>query len=209
MANNRGSKISLQKKIPPVEELAERFSFISNEILRTNLAIAFQYIIFLIAILDELEVEGTTIASSVHKDMIVHSGTIIESCLHHCVRRYIDSGTLESEDIMPSDWDVKDSKDLYVISETEKVCGVTMHKKTEHFKDNTNFIVVNRAAQKAGILDATLFDKAEKAREMRNKIHLAGQSGIDGAYTKAESKKMFDLANEIISEVESKLKSLT
>ena len=41
MANNRGSKISLQKKIPPVEELAERFSFISNEILRTNLAIAF------------------------------------------------------------------------------------------------------------------------------------------------------------------------
>lgn len=40
-------------KVSPVEELEGRFHFISDNTLRRNIALVFQYTIFLIAILDE------------------------------------------------------------------------------------------------------------------------------------------------------------
>lgn len=204
----RANKLSLETKIPSTTELEGRFSFIDDATLRLNVAISFQYIIFLIAILDELEAENTTVSSSIHKDMIVQTATIVESCTHHCLKRYIEIEKVKSTDVMPTDWETKDHKEIYKISEDERICGAVRYKKTEHLTDRTQSIVVNRAAKKAGILSETLFAKAEKLRELRNKIHLAGLQTVDGSYEKSDSQSAFDIATAVIENIEKKLAQL-
>lgn len=202
------NKLSLRKKIPQIEELIDRFSFIDNETLRNNISISFQYIIFLITLLDELDADNTTVSSSMHKDMIVHTGTIIESCLHFCLKKYIDTGKIKSSDVMPTDWATKDHKLIYKISEDEQVCGVIKYKKTEHLTDQTPFVVINRACKKTDILTESLFLKAEKIREMRNKIHISGLKAVEDDYDKNKSQEAFDIARSIIETVETKLLEL-
>ncbi len=204
----RANKLSFEAKIPSTTELEGRFSFIEDATLRLNVAISFQYIIFLIALLDELEAENTTISSSIHKDMIVQTATIVESCTHHCLKKYIEAEKVKSSDVMPTDWETKDHKEIYKISEDERICGAIRYKKTEHLTDRTQSIVVNRAAQKAGILSETLFAKAEKLRELRNKIHLAGLQAVDGSYEKSDSQGAFDIATAVIENIEKKLAQL-
>lgn len=201
----RANKLSLETKIPSTTELEGRFSFIDDATLRLNVAISFQYIIFLIAILDELEAENTTVSSSIHKDIIVQTATIVESCTHHCLKRYIETEKVKSADVMPTDWETKDHKEIYKISEDERICGAVRYKKTEHLTDKTQSIVVNRAAKKASILSETLFTKAEKLRELRNKIRIAGLQTVDGSYEKSDSQGAFDIAAAVIENIEKKL----
>ncbi len=199
------NKINLRKKIPTTAELTDRFLFIEDEILRENVVITFQYLIFLIAILDDLEADNTTISSSIHKDMIVYTGSIIESILHYCLKQYIDNDLIRSHEAMSTKWDMRDHKVLYEISNTEKVCGAIKYKKTERLTDQTNFIVINRACKKAGILTNILFDKSEEVRNLRNKIHLSGLRLVDNSYSKDDSQAVFDTAKKVIEKVEERL----
>jgi len=201
----RASKIQLRTKIPPVSYFEGRFSFIDNPTLKTNIAISFQYIVFLIALDDELELKDTSIASSIYKDMIVQTGTIIESCIHHCLKKYIDNGKVTIEDVMTSSSELKDPKDIYKISNEESICLARRCKMTEPLTDQTQFIAINRAAHRAGILSETLLKKAQDIRELRNKIHLKGLRDVDGAYTKAKVDDVFNDARSIIETIEEKL----
>ncbi|MDD5464053.1 MAG: hypothetical protein PHP62_02810, partial [Candidatus Moranbacteria bacterium] len=195
----------LEEKIPPATELEGRFSFIKNETLRFNVAISFQYIVFLIALIAELEAEKTTISSSIHKNMIVQTGTIVESCIHYCLRTYIESGEIKSSDVMPEEWDIRNIKKIYEISSEEYAFGAIRCKKIEHLTNRTPSVAVNRAAKRAGILSENLFKKAEKIRLLRNKIHLAGLQEIDDFYDKKDSDEAFEIAREIIENIEKKL----
>lgn len=201
----RVNKLSLETKIPPTTELEGRFSFIDDTTLRLNVAISFQYIIFLIALLDELEAENTTVSSSIHKDMIVQTAVIVESCIHHCLKKYIEAEKVKSANVMPTDWETREHKKIYDISEDEHICGAIRYKKTEHLTDRTQSVVVNKAAKKAGILSETLFTKADKLRELRNKIHLSGLQTVDGSYNKSNSQEAFDIATAVIENIEKKL----
>ena len=67
----------LADKISSVSELESSFSFIEDETLRRNLALVSQYIIFLIAVLEQEEAEKTTVGASINKDMIVQTATIV------------------------------------------------------------------------------------------------------------------------------------
>lgn len=207
MINNK-YKIIIKEIVSPIIEINNRFLFVKDSILRENLSITSQYTFFLLFILDKLDASETTVASSIHKDIIVQTGTILESCLHYCLKVYIESGIIKSSDVMPADWETRDNKTLYKISEDEIVCGAIQYKKTEKLTNQTNFIIVNRAAKKAGILNETLFDKAEEIRQLRNKIHLVGLRDKDDIYTSKTSQKIFDMATEIIKIIEEKLTEL-
>jgi hypothetical protein len=50
----------LHNNIPSIEFLEERFLFVANKTLRTNLAISLQYLIFLITIEEEITLPGPT-----------------------------------------------------------------------------------------------------------------------------------------------------
>jgi len=51
-------KSKFEQTIPEIEFLEERFSFIDNKILRTNLSISFQYVVFLITLEEEVTLQG-------------------------------------------------------------------------------------------------------------------------------------------------------
>jgi hypothetical protein len=203
--SEKESKFQLRAKIPSVPELEGRFSFIDDQTLRSNIAISFQYVIFLIALIDELGLENTSISSSIHKDMIVHTGSIIESCIHHCLKKYIETGKVKSEDVMPTGWEMKNPKEVYKLSKDEGICFALRHKKTEYLTDTTQLLTIIRAAKRADILSEPLYKKADKMRILRNKIHLKGLEGVDGSYDKTDSQEAFDIAKAIIENIERKL----
>jgi len=195
--------------IPSLTIFETRFSFIKNDILRINIAIAFRYVFFL---LDLTEDKSSTLPGSIiyslYKDIILYTATIIESCIHYCLKEYVDKGKVKSADIMPEEWKEKDIKELYSISETEKICAITKKLGHQRFSHQTQFIVINRAALKAKIFDRELFEKAKKLRQKRNHIHLAALKEVDDYYEKKDVQEAFDDAKEIIQQIERKLLEL-
>jgi len=71
MAKSRQFKID----VPQTEYLEQRFEFTDNEILRTNLTISLQYIIFLIKVETELKTTGD-VEYSIFKNIIQYTATI-------------------------------------------------------------------------------------------------------------------------------------
>ena len=199
---------SIAQKTPPLDHIEGRFAFIGDDTLRRNITIAVQYIIFLIAILDEEKADDSTISSSIHKDMILYTASIVEGCLHYCLQRYITTGSVVAGKVMPSDWITKNPKPLYEVSSTERIIGATQVRSAEKLKNNTQFIVINKAARKASILTQELFDKANHLREMRNAIHLKGLRAVDDLYTKEDAQRVFEYARAIIERIETKINAL-
>lgn len=195
-------------KVSPLEDLKARFHFIDDETLRENVALSFQYIIFLIAVLDEAGAEGSSIASSTHKDIVAQTACVIEACTHHVLDRYIKASKVEARDIMPKEERFVDSKVLHEFSPGERLLCVRETNRIEKFTQKTQFKSLNKAALTAKIFDETTFKKADELREMRNKVHLAGLSAVDSSYTKADSNKAFELAKGVLERIESQIVSL-
>jgi hypothetical protein len=193
--------------IPSQEALEKRFLFIENDILRTNLVIAFRYIIFLIVLEDENVLPGA-ISYSIYKNIILYTATIVESCIHYCLKKNIESGAVKSPEIMPWEWKNDSCVELYKISEERRVYGAVRHKASERFTDKTQFQTINRAAYKAKILNKALFDKAENLRKKRNRIHLAGLKKTDDFYEKKDIQTVFGEAKALIEQIENKLEEL-
>jgi hypothetical protein len=104
--------------IPDQVVLENRFNFIHEDLLRTNLSISFRYVIFLVLLESEYDLPGA-ISYSLYKNIILFTATIIESCLHYCLRQYLDKGVIKSSDIMPWEWMDDSCKELYKIDETQ------------------------------------------------------------------------------------------
>lgn len=206
MAEKRNKKLA--DEIPPLAKLEGNFHFIRDATLKRNTALALQYILALIVVVDKEKIQGTSIASAFYKDMIVYYATIVEGCLYYSLKRYFEKDIVKSSDVMSSGWEIKEPKIIYKISEDEQVCGVIRFKQIEYLTNKANFIVINRAAKKAGILTKRLFKKVERLRERRNKIHLAGLRGIERPYKKSDAQKASDITTEIIQRVEKKLGAL-
>jgi hypothetical protein len=199
------NQINIAEDIPLLEKIEKRFAFIHDVTLRRNISIAFQYVSFL-TLLPRFNIENTTVASLIHKDMIIYTATILESILHYCLKEYLVKNKEKHAEIMRGDdWQFKNCKELYTISADEQVCGVIRYKKVERLTDQTNFMVINRACKKAGILSIELFDKAEKIRQWRNNIHLGSLISAEDGYTKIHSQEAFDIAKAIIPVVEDQL----
>ncbi len=205
---NQKHSSNIEKLIPPLNKIEERFMFIDDEILRKNISLALQYILVIIGILDKERAENSSIAHALHKNMAVYYATITEGCLHYCLKKYIEKNLVHSKDVMPGEWKNKECKDLFTISKNEKVCGIIRIYKNEQLKDNTKFITISRATKKAGILTDKLFDEVEKLRDQRNKIHLMGLRYIDNNFTKVMSQKALNVTVKIIERVEKMLQKI-
>lgn len=189
-----GKKLRLP--IPSQVSLEKRFSFVKNNILKVNLAIAFRYIIFLIALENEFELPGV-ISYSLYKD-ILYTATIVESCVYYCLKEHVNCGAIKSSDVMPWEWKETVCRELYKISERERVCGVVRHKKSERFSGKTQFKTLNEVALRTGIFNRQLFNKSEELRQKRNRIHLAALKKTDDFYEKEDIQKAFDIARAVI-----------
>lgn len=190
--------------IPAQSVLEERFSFILDETLRTNIVIIFRYIVFLIELEQKEKLPGPIIYS-IYKDMIVQTASIVESCAHYVLKCFIEKGIVKSSEVMEIDWKEEKCTILAELDGERQVCGIVRHKTSERLDRHAQFININRACLRAKIYSQNVFDKAEQLREARNKIHLAGLSEIDDLYTKEDVNKYFGFANVTLERLEEKL----
>lgn len=201
-------KVKLQKiKIPTRKSLEDDFSFISDAILRVNTTIAFQYVIFLVSLLEEYQLPGPVIYS-VYKNIILYIASITEGCINFCLKQMIEEGIVENKDIMNWEWKKKINKIICKLKGEKRVCGVLEHKSYKKLTNKTNFLDLNRIAKRAGLFNDALFNDAETIRNKRNKIHLAGLGVIDDMYKKKDIVDTLNSFRNIIEKIKVKLKEI-
>lgn len=183
--------------------LEKRFSFIDNAVLRQNVTVCFQYIIFL-TVAQEKYKGGGSIELSLYRDMVVHTASIIESCLHYAITELIrldryDAAHLEGE------WEFREAKDIYTVSPTEKIVWGKRIKEAKVLKDKPMSKDINSAARRMNLLDDDLHEKAENLREMRNNIHIIGPNKEIVYPSKADITQIYEDSSLILSRIETTL----
>ena len=190
--------------IPEVEFLENRFMFIKNEVLRTNISISFQYVIFLITIEEEITLQGP-VSYSIFKNTILNTAAIVEGSLHYLLDTLIKRDEINSENIFPKVDVYSNKKVLYRTEDGIQICGIYIEKKPSKLKSGTSFSDINRACKRAKIFDNELFEEIEELREKRNKIHLAGLKKADDFYEQKDIQQAFITASRVLTLIENRL----
>ena len=135
--------------IATVSGLENRFLFVENEVLRKNLAINLQYIIFLIQLEEEHDLPGT-ITYSLYKNLILYTTSIIEGLLIHTFKKLLDNGDISPKVMKPTK-DYKEIKEIYRLDDSNIIIGGKLIKGHEKFTRRTSFHDVIKASKKAKI----------------------------------------------------------
>lgn len=205
---SRKSRLRLSAEIPNVSSLEERFLFVNDLTLRQNITRDFQYLIFLIALTAEMDIDDTNIDSSIRRDMIIHTVSIIEALLFYVLRVNLDAQKIESKDVMPADWKYKNLNAFYKIPDSsEEVISAIRYKQHSSLTHQTKLDALNNACLKANIISDPLHKEIDEVRKMRNSIHLAGLKEINHM-DKETVDKVFSVAGKIVALVEEKVSVL-
>ena len=177
-----------------------RFGFIDDRTLRENVAIYVQYITFLVSLDEEYDVGILTY--SIYKDIVVHTAHVVESLVNYKLQKLIADGDLEENGLAGYEEKLHQKKEIHKCNEdgSSYVAGKLL-KKPNKIKDDTKFLLLNRAGKKAGLLTKGLFDDCEEIRNMRNKIHLSGLKRVDDKYSKSDISNLFKITEKIIDRV--------
>jgi len=200
-------KSDIKKYVVLQTEIAESFDFVEDQVLRNNIAIVFQYMLFLILLSEKHKFSGPFLYS-IYKNIILCSATITESCLYYSIKYFLNKKKVKAEDVMSWSWKYSNKADLHEISSSEKVCAGKRSKKFNRFTDRITFIEMNRIALRARILTRKLFEKSESMRKKRNKIHLAALKKVDDSYSKKRLIKTLDDTIEIINHLGRKVDAI-
>jgi len=191
----------------PKENFEKRFSFIDNETLKKNIAIAFEYIVFLIDAAG-MASQKPLIRSSLYKDAVVHTGIIVEACLCHVLNKYLASGKAKKTKVLDFEWREEAQGVIYEFSKKKRIRYIVEHAVLKNLKNSPDFIEINRTCLRAKILSQKEFGLAEEVRIARNKIHVSGLKEIDNSYSKEKLDAIFDKATIIIKKVEKRLSKI-
>ncbi len=196
MAKNKSYRI----EVPQLDYFSDRFEFITNETLKTNLSISFQYIIFLIKVETELHTTGA-VEYSIFKNVIQYTASIVEGVMHYGLETAIKNKKVSENSIMPKTESYSSKKLLYRIDSQTEILGVTKNISSEKFKKNTQFKTKCDAYKRGKLIDSDLIERVNTLREKRKKIHLAGLKQVENYYTKTDINSAFQTANKIIEAV--------
>lgn len=190
------TNLACLQKIPNIEALSLHFKYIEDLVLRENIAIIFQYLIFLITLDDNHLLPGA-VSYIIYKDMIIHTASITESLLCYGLIKAIEKRktTLEVMNIN-SDKKYKDFKKLYEISPTEILGGIIKIKKLLEPLD-MQFKDLISAAAHSDLINQSLENELTVIRTTRNNVHLSSLGTVDNAYNKTTVIKMFETVKKL------------
>ena len=204
MKQNEEKSDEIINELMPKETFEKRFSFITNDTLKKNIAIAFEYIVFLIDIASK-ENHKQLIRSSLYKDATIYTGTIVEACLCHALLKYLSSNKIQKTKVLTPDWKEEGQGLIHEFNKKKRIRYVIEHMNYEDIKDSSNFIEINRACLRGKILSKKEYAIAEEIRSARNKLHVSGLKEIDNSYSKEKLDEIFNKASKIIRKAEKKL----
>lgn len=135
--------------------------------------------------------------SGYYKTAIILTASVVEALAF----KILSKSTIE----MPlMDWQCKNSALLSEFYQSKNGCKLSL---CERFRPvfklerNTDFKKVNEVCLKLKIFSKKFFEKIEKVRELRNKIHIQGLNNIDRSYTKKELEFVSSVMNELLNKI--------
>ncbi|PIZ87622.1 hypothetical protein COX93_00490 [Candidatus Nomurabacteria bacterium CG_4_10_14_0_2_um_filter_30_12] len=189
------SDLACLKDIPNINILSKRFEFIEDLVLRENIAIVFQYLIFLINLERSHTLPGA-INYLIYKDMIIHTASITEALLYYGLTKSLEKkkSTLEIFGVTKDKY--KNFKQIYKTPTGEEI-GAIIKIKEYITPDEMQFNDFIPAALHAGLVDGSLSKELAIIRKQRNRVHLSSFSRVDNGYTMAEVEQMFKTVNKL------------
>ncbi len=138
--------------------------------------------------------------SGFYKAAIILAASVIEALAFKLLE------TNEKLEMPLEDWDCVESNPLpkkYIIDGAQlSICKRVQQK--FKLKKHTDFKKVNEVAQKLNIFSKSFFNKIEKVRELRNKIHIQGLNRPDRSYTKKELEFISSVMVELLDKLDLK-----
>ena len=197
------------KSIPSLGDLEARFEFIKNQTLRENVTVYFRYIIFLLALSEDEELD--TLTYSLYKDIVIHTASIVECTVEYAVKQYIAVGKAK-EDIFGFSWHFCEIGNINHDCNDFRQAQFVVARKEKKLKTGArdlDFADINNAARGCGVLDSELFKKADSLRKQRNQIHLSSLEKSTNDYiVKKDLQEALSNAHDIIVRVEQVLGEL-
>ena len=181
-----------------------RFSFIDNETLQANLAINYQYSVFLMSLVEAEELPGP-IEYSIYKNIIIYAASIVEGSLSYTLQELIRTKKIITSEHLKPTLEYKYVKKLHKIDEHMTVCGAIERKIDQTIDSSSQFVALNKLAKKSKVFLDHEFEKADKIRKRRNKIHLAGLEDVDDQYDTKDVKEIWHDTNYLIQHMAKKL----
>lgn len=172
-----------------LDKIEQDYTFVEDLVLRRNISIVMQHLIFLISIEKNHNLPGA-VTFTIYKDMIIHTASIAESLLCYGLTIGLDKKHWSLKDLEIKEQKYKDPKKIFIISEAECVEAAIKVTKFKEPKE-TNFDQLLRAGIRVCLLTRALKDELDAIRIARNKIHLGSLSKVDDTYNQKDVDNMF------------------
>lgn len=169
-----------------------RFNFISDANLKSNISIAAQYIAFLYDLSNSYDVPGS-VRYSIYKTIVIYAASITEALFFYALKDVLS--------VRPSkNKEYKKIKAIYTLDNGEELF-LCSKKITDRAWNDVGFSALNQYAKSKNIIDSDLHDKCEILRKQRNKIHIGDLSAGDDFFEIEEIKEIFETLGTVIHKV--------
>ncbi|MEK7458605.1 MAG: hypothetical protein AAB612_03970 [Patescibacteria group bacterium] len=176
------------------------FSFVKDDILRSNLDRALDLILELVSISVSEQYENKDIfVSSLRKTIIIQTASIIEALLLWKLKLVYTSGEVELSD----DWKSFDIKILHTISSSEEIFA-GKRKKEKKKLDRLDFLRLTDLCFNLAILKGKKFrQQIDKVRNLRNRLHIGGLVEVEKEYTPIDLEFCFYVLEKLKTKISS------
>jgi len=172
--------------------------------MRTNLAAAFQYLVFLAELERTYILEGTA-KYLIFKDIMLHTGSVVECILNFTLQILATKDQKLKNRLLIEHTSYARDGLIHKLTDGKEIVYCTKTKTQEAITGDTKYNDLNRLALSTRLFNRRLFGKSDTIRKIRNRIHLCGLDSVEDYYTKKDIEKIFSDAKEIIDCCESKL----
>lgn len=185
--------------IPNINAISKGFEFIEDLVLRENIAIVLQYLIFLIDIEKNHTLPGA-VNYLIYKDMIIHTASITEALLCYGLTKGVEKNMTTLEILGITQDKYKNFKQIYKTSIGEEI-GAIIKIKEYITPDEMQFNDLIPAALHANLVDEPLSKELIIIRKQRNRVHLSSFSKVDNGYKMSEVEQMFKTVNKLKNQI--------
>ncbi|MCX6717740.1 MAG: hypothetical protein NTU76_03650 [Candidatus Taylorbacteria bacterium] len=168
------------------------FSFVTDPIIKENLDTTFDHLLELLS-LSESPVYPLNLRSGFRKTIIIYTASIIEALLFWMLRE-----RKTEEEIAEDEIEFKIIKIIYEINDDERiVLGKDCKKKNRYKFEKLNLNQINDLCQKNNLISKDIFNKVDKVRILRNRLHISTLKTVENEYSKTDLEFVFSVAREV------------
>lgn len=193
-----------------VPDIWDKFDYIKDALLKKQLELSFNYVVFLVTL--ELKYNlDPGIIYSLFKDVVVNVASIIESILFYTLNEISKKWSIKEKNILNKKaikkHKYRDEKKIYDLDDKEGIFRGIKTITREGIHDKIQFNDLIPCWSNVLIYDEALAKKLDEIRDKRNQIHLHTLKE-DKAYTKDDIDDIFDTTRKFIEKIKDKINAL-